>query len=53
MRRPATPAVDPAPIVYVVDDDPSVRAALEDLLASMGLRVHAFASTRRSLNTTW
>ncbi|WP_329866302.1 response regulator transcription factor [Stenotrophomonas hibiscicola] len=49
MRRPATPAVDPAPIVYVVDDDQSVRAALEDLLASMGLRVHAFASTQAFL----
>ena len=35
------------PIVYVVDDDPSVRAALEDLLASMGLQVRAFASTKR------
>jgi FixJ family two-component response regulator len=30
----------------VVDDDPSVRAALEDLLASMGLQVRAFASTQ-------
>ncbi|WCM93959.1 response regulator transcription factor [Acidovorax sp. NCPPB 2350] len=34
------------PIVYVVDDDPSVRAALEDLLASVGLRVRSFASPR-------
>ncbi|MDA8450527.1 response regulator transcription factor [Acidovorax sp. NCPPB 3859] len=34
------------PIVYVVDDDPSVRAALEDLLASVGLRVRGFASPR-------
>ena len=33
------------PVVYVIDDDPSVRAALEDLLASMGLQVHVFAST--------
>ena len=34
------------PIVYVVDDDSSVRAALEDLLTSVGLDVRAFASTR-------
>lgn len=33
------------PVVYVIDDDPSVRAALEDLLASVGLQVLAFAST--------
>ncbi len=46
MRKPTAANPDPAPIVYVVDDDPSVRAALEDLLASMGLRVHAFASTQ-------
>ncbi len=37
--------VEPSPIVYVIDDDASVRAALEDLLASMGLQVRAFAST--------
>lgn len=30
-------------IVYVVDDDTSVRAALEDLLASVGLRARMFA----------
>ncbi len=33
------------PVVYVIDDDPSVRAALEDLLASVGLQVLAFAAT--------
>lgn len=49
MRKPAAPAIDPAPIVYVIDDDPSVRAALEDLLASMGLQVRAFASTQAFL----
>lgn len=45
MRKPTTTPVEPSPIVYVVDDDASVRAALEDLLASMGLQVRAFAST--------
>lgn len=44
MRRPVPPAVEPEPMVYVIDDDPSVRAALEDLLASMGWQVRAFAS---------
>ncbi|KAF1017026.1 MAG: Response regulator protein TodT [Stenotrophomonas maltophilia] len=43
------PAVEPSPIVYVVDDDHSVRAALEDLLASMGLQVQAFESTQAFL----
>lgn len=49
MRKPTAANPDPAPIVYVVDDDPSVRAALEDLLASMGLQVRAFASTQALL----
>lgn len=34
------------PIVYVVDDDKSVRDSLEDLLASVGLRSMLFASTQ-------
>lgn len=47
-----TSAVTPAqPVVYVVDDDSSMRAALEDLLASVGLTVRAFASTREFLAT--
>lgn len=49
MRKPTAANPDPAPVVYVVDDDPSVRAALEDLLASMGLQVRAFASTQAFL----
>ena len=32
------------PIVFVVDDDPSMREALIDLLASVGLSVEAFKS---------
>lgn len=32
-------------VVYVVDDDRSVRAALEDLFASVGLKVLTFGST--------
>lgn len=32
------------PVVYVVDDDASMRLALEDLLASAGLRTRGFES---------
>jgi FixJ family two-component response regulator len=32
------------PIIYVLDDDHRVRAALSSLLSSLGLRVEAFAS---------
>jgi FixJ family two-component response regulator len=37
------------PVVFVVDDDPSVRKSLERLLASAGCRVEAFASAREFL----
>jgi FixJ family two-component response regulator len=33
-----------APIVFVVDDDASVRPAMESLIRSVGLRVKSFAS---------
>lgn len=39
------------PIVYVVDDDSSVRIALEDLLASVGLSVRSYGSIQEFLNT--
>lgn len=32
------------PLVYVVDDDPVIRASLEDLLSSEGYRVQKFVS---------
>lgn len=35
---------DPAPIVYIVDDDREVRAGLESLIRSIGLRAASFAS---------
>jgi RNA polymerase sigma factor (sigma-70 family) len=35
--------------VFVVDDDKSVRAALESLIRSVGLRVETFASAREFL----
>ena len=40
---------DPAPIVYVVDDDPEVLKALGRLLESVGMRVAAFASPQQFL----
>ncbi|CAM3784368.1 Nodulation protein W [Pseudomonas reidholzensis] len=49
MNKAASQANAPQPIVYVIDDDSSVRAALADLLASVGLEVRVFASTRAFL----
>jgi FixJ family two-component response regulator len=40
---------DQPPVVYVIDDDASVRDGLEDLLRSVDLTVKAFGSTREFL----
>ena len=40
---------DPDPVVFVVDDDPSIRDALTSLLRSVGLRVETFGSAREFL----
>jgi FixJ family two-component response regulator len=40
------------PIVYVVDDDLSVRQALSSLIRSVGMRVETFASARDFLEHT-
>jgi FixJ family two-component response regulator len=37
------------PVVYVVDDDPSVREALQSLLRSVGLDVRAFGTPQEFL----
>lgn len=39
------------PIVYIIDDDPSVRTALEDLLESVGIRARSFASVHDFLHS--
>lgn len=39
------------PVVRIIDDDASVRAAIEDLLASVGLEARSFASTRAFLDS--
>ena len=40
---------DPGPVVFVVDDDLSIRDALTSLLRSVGLRVETFGSAREFL----
>jgi FixJ family two-component response regulator len=42
---------DEPPLVFVIDDDASVRAALEDLLRSVGLGVAAFGSAEEFLQS--
>lgn len=42
---PTLPSDDALATVFVVDDDAAVRAALQDLLESVGLQVHGFGST--------
>jgi FixJ family two-component response regulator len=37
------------PVVYIVDDDPSVRRSLERLMKSVGLAAESFASAREFL----
>ncbi|MGN2410550.1 response regulator transcription factor [Pseudomonas syringae] len=51
MNTAATVTPPEEPIVYVIDDDLSVRSSLEDLLASVGLRSLLFGSTREFLET--
>jgi FixJ family two-component response regulator len=38
--------------VFVIDDDPSMRSALKNLLESVGLRVELFTSARELLQST-
>ena len=42
---------EPDPVVFVVDDDPSLRHALTNLLRSVGLRVETFGSAREFLDS--
>ena len=39
----------PAPVVFVVDDDPSVRSSLKFLISSVGLQVESFDSAETFL----
>jgi FixJ family two-component response regulator len=38
------------PLVFVVDDDPSVRSSLKFLLSTVGLQVESFESAESFLN---
>jgi len=40
------------PVVFIIDDDPSMRAALSDLMSSVGLDSRAFSSTEEFLRTS-
>jgi FixJ family two-component response regulator len=40
---------EPEPIVFVVDDDPSVRTSTERLVRSVGFKVQTFASAKEFL----
>ena len=39
------------PLVFVVDDDPSIRDALDSLIRSVGFRVQAFSSAQEFLRS--
>jgi FixJ family two-component response regulator len=39
------------PVVFVIDDDPSMLGALEDLVSSVGLQVRPFASPQEFLDS--
>ena len=38
-------------VVYIIDDDPSVREAISDLIQSVGVRVKSFSSAQEFLQT--
>jgi FixJ family two-component response regulator len=42
---------DAEPIVFVIDDDPSVRRAIRRLIGSVGLQVELFGSAREFLHS--
>jgi FixJ family two-component response regulator len=50
-RRAADDEVSPAAVVYVVDDDASVRDSLRRLITSVGFKVEVFPSARAFLGT--
>ena len=43
--------VEERAVVFVIDDDPSMRAALEDLVSTVGLEVRAFAAPQEFLRS--
>ena len=51
LMTPTPTAAKVLPVVFVIDDDASVRAALSSLVRSVGLRVEVFASASEFLAT--
>lgn len=49
MTFPTPPTSNDAPLVFVVDDDLSMREALSSLIRSAGLRVETWASAAEFL----
>jgi FixJ family two-component response regulator len=43
--------VEERAVVFVIDDDPSMRLALEDLVSTVGLEVRAFAAPQQFLQS--
>jgi CheY-like chemotaxis protein len=43
---------DPSPIVFVIDDDPSLRRAIKRLVQSVGLDVETLGSAKEFLSTS-
>lgn len=48
----ANPMREEQPVVFVIDDDASVREAVIDLLRSIGVAAESFGSTQEFLQTT-
>ena len=53
MNSPSSAPSDAEAVVVVIDDDASVRAALEDLLGSVSLRARVFDSPHAFLESDW
>src|SRR4051812_28599649 len=51
MRMAKATTLDPQPVVFVVDDDASVRNALSNLFRSVGLRTELFGSASELLSS--
>jgi RNA polymerase sigma factor (sigma-70 family) len=49
--RESLVVVEERSVVFVIDDDPSMRAALEDLVSTVGLEVRAFAAPQEFLQS--
>jgi len=50
-RLPTASMIEPASMVFVVDDNPSVRRAIKRLIGSLGLQVELFGSTQEFLSS--